>query len=163
MALGKYPVFDPFSWLQFPVYTDNHSPLYLHSLTLLKHFLITEIRLRVSEQGPNPRLCASDPALTDPSEHLTSCLGMLMVAAVPDKPRGDGSLLPGLAHLLFPRRQMQETHLAQAPASQGQQPRGQRSVQDMPRCLCCSFTCIRGFLGLGFGFCGFFFCLLLSS
>lgn len=88
MALGKYPIFDPFSWLQFPVYTDNHSPLYLHSLTLLKHFLITEIRLRVSEQGPSPRLRVSDPARTDPSEHLTSRLAVLMVAAVPDESTG---------------------------------------------------------------------------
>jgi len=86
--LGEYPIFDPFSWLRFPVYRDNHSSLYLPSLTLLKHFLITEIRLPVSEQGPSPHLHVSDPAPTGPSEHLTSDLGMLMVAAVPDKPKG---------------------------------------------------------------------------
>lgn len=97
-AFGEYPTFDPSSGLWFPVYTDNHSSLYPHSLTLLKHFLITKIRLPVSEQGPSPHLRVSDPAPTDPSEHLTTAL--LMVAAVPDKPTG-GQISPLQANTPF--------------------------------------------------------------
>lgn len=88
VAYGEHLAFDPFSWLWFPVYTDNHRSLYLHSLTLLKHFLIAVIRLPVSKQGPSPHPSISYLAPTDPSEVLTSDAGLLIVAAIPDKPTG---------------------------------------------------------------------------
>lgn len=160
--MGEYPIFDPFLWLQFPVYTDNHSSLYLHSLALLKHFLIIKIKVPVSEPRPSPHLLISDPALTDPSEHLTSDLGMLMVAAIPDKPTG-GWISPPWASTPFVPQQAKvggdPPHAGCAMVSRRREPHGQRSMDDMPRLLCFSFTCIRGFWG---GWDGVF-CLLLSS
>lgn len=160
MALGEYTVFDPFSRLRFPVYTDNHSSLYPRSLTLLKHFLITKIRLPVSEQRPSPHLCVSDPAPTDPSEHLFSDLGMLMVAAVPDKPTGGWISPPRASTPFVPQKANvggDPPHAGCATVSHRREPRGQRSMEDMPQLLCFSFTCIRGFWA--FWCCAFLFLL----
>lgn len=110
----------------------------------------------MSEQGPSPHLRVSDPAPTHLSEHLTSDLGMLMVAAGPDNPTEGWSSPPQASTPFVPQKANvggDPPRAGCATVSCGQERRGQRSVEDMPQFLCFSFTCIRGFLGgclLGF-------------
>lgn len=152
VAYGEHLAFDPFSWPRLPVYTDNRRSLDVHSLTLLKHFLIAVIRLPVPQQGPSPHPSISYLAPTDPSEVLTSDAGLLIVAAIPDKPMGGWMSPPPATRLLFPRRPRQGN-----PPREGQPWVALPGRTHLTESF--SFTCIRDFY---FFFC-FFFWSLLSS
>lgn len=117
------------------------------------------------EPGPSPHLGVSHPARAGPSEHLTSDLGMLMVAAIPDKPTGGWISPPGASTPFVPP----QAHVGGDPSRAGCKGRaageslaGSAPWRTCPSCSAAPSRALWGGLvvawGVFFGFgVGFFF------